>query len=212
MGRLTLLGGGRAARGGPVVTWNPADVGSSITLSSGNTIASKASATAGWTSVRATLAQSTGKRYFEIKLLTATDYHQFGWAQGAMSLASGIDQSDATSHAGIDARNQSGNFKGGISAGAGQQTSAAAINDVLGFAADLDAGKLWIAKNNVFTTYVTSGNPAAGTAPWGTFTPSLTLFPAMSLYGGGGGNSEGQIAASGTFAYSPPSGFVAWNA
>ena len=83
--------------------------------------------------------------------------------------------------------------------------------DVIGCAWDSDAGKIWWAKNN---TWMQSGDPASAANPMYTNAVLIaTLFPAISFYGGhvvaNTSAMTGRFIAS-DFAYSPPSGFSAW--
>lgn len=81
--------------------------------------------------------------------------------------------------------------------------AAVLTGDVMAFAIDFGAGKMWYALNN---TYVGGGNPAAGSSP---------LITGLS-----GPLTQGILGVTGTVAtihgvasdltYSPPSGFSAW--
>ena len=97
--------------------------------------------------------------------------------------------------------------------------------DIIGVAIDIDAGKIWWAKNNV---WIDSGDPAAGTSPPTTFTAGTEVVPYFmcdnasgtktwianfgqdSTFAGNtaaGGNSDAN--GKGDFKYAPPSGFLA---
>jgi hypothetical protein len=79
-----------------------------------------------------------------------------------------------------------------------------ADGDIVGVAFDLDTGKLWLARNNVWVI----GDPALGTSPVFTM-PAFTYFP--------GASSETPSPAVLTlnsryaeFVYSVPAGFISW--
>ena len=78
--------------------------------------------------------------------------------------------------------------------------------DVIGVAIDIDAGKVWLAKNN---TWQASGDPAAGTNAAYSPTAGTPLYPCVGTYNGAGTHSAnfGQRP----FAYTPPTGFKALN-
>ena len=86
----------------------------------------------------------------------------------------------------------------------------AAANDVFAIAIDLDAGKYWLARNNV---WYGSGDPGAGINHIMNYTPATVggaLFPAMSFNGAGQGVWTLQSTAA-SQKYAPPSGFMAWD-
>ena len=173
-------------------TWNPSDKGSVVTLSNGNLTEVS---TPGAGLVRGTVGLSSGKQYFEVTIGSAT-YIEFVDVGIATSIA-GLNQ-----YVGYDAYGwgyTDGEFlNNNASAG-----SPAYFNngDVLMFAVDLDAGKLWFGVNGVWY----SGDPATGTNP--VYTASFgTVFPAA-----GGGTTTANFGAT-SFAYTIPSGFSAWGA
>ena len=77
---------------------------------------------------------------------------------------------------------------------------------VLGIAVDVDAGKIWFAKNN---TWYNSGNPAAGSNEiYSGLSSYLPLIPAVREWSSSVGTINfGQLG----FSYTPPSGFKAIN-
>ncbi len=190
------------------VTWNTSDAGSAITFNNGDLEAVKTSGGA-WSTVRATLAKSTGKRYYEIKFNSASiEATAVGCAitGGTLNNTFGGLGVDSFGYDRTAVEVQEGSF----SIEAGALNPAVVSGDVIGFAIDLDAGKLWESLNGVYTAFRAGANPATGASPSSIFTPNLTVYPAGSLlYTGLTLNLL--LAASGTFANSPPSGFVAWN-
>ena len=179
-----------------VVTWNPADKSVNIDLSESNLRGTgNTGATAG---VRATESKAADKWYWEIKyvVFNSSREHGYGIATSAHTL---------TAYPGAII---------GLTAGYGYYEDGRKINnlaytvygdsfttnDIIGVAIDLNAGKIWFAKNNVWQA---SGDPAAGTNP--AFTGlSGTYFPFIALdYLA---SAKARFAAA-DFTYSPPSGF-----
>lgn len=182
------------------VTWNPADKGGNITLGGFNLTAQGNGGV--FNSVRATTSRSTGKYHWE-NVATGTSVSAVsvvGFGTSSMSLTSYVGNS-ATS-VGIQVSNGSISANG-FSCGSTGVTFAA--SDVMAFEVDLDAKKIWLAKNG---TWVASGNPAAGTNPLCTWTGTLTLYPAWSS----SDNVNNGLArfAAGSFTTTISSGFSAW--
>lgn len=183
----------------PTCTWNPSDKGANITLSGGNLVATAATSA---NAVRATISNSAGKWYWECKV-TANVTNAFtpGFGTAAMSLTAQVGGSAIS----FGIENDGSTIRTGGPVLANAAGTSFAVNDVINFAIDLDAGQAWLGKNGTWTA---SGNPAAGTNPWVTFTANLVLFPAWS----GNVNTESCTANFGTtaFASTPPTGFNAW--
>ena len=79
--------------------------------------------------------------------------------------------------------------------------------DILSVALDMDSGKLWFGKNGVWDQ---SGNPATGTNPTVTFSPSGKFFyPCVQGYTSSGSWANTINFGSRSFAYAAPSGFKA---
>lgn len=178
-------------------TWNPDDKNANITLSNGNLTAT-ASGTA-HKSARATLSKSSGKWYWEIEIGNPSSlYHYNGVGTAAMSLSGYVGQDVYGWGCGANGyAYHNGNY---VPIGVTFTTG-----DILGIALDIDAGKLWFAKNG---TWVNSGNPANGTYPvYSSGLAGVTLYPATGLF------TDGiKITANfgeSAFSYSVPSGFNA---
>lgn len=188
------------------VTWNPSDKSSRVTLSGLNLVARKtAGTTATWDMARATLGRSSGKYYFEVRCvrLSGVDNNiMIGVAKSTSPLdtASGFPGGDANGY-GVYLLN--GNK---FNAGSGAAYSSAWDGDtVIGVAVDLTSGKIWIANEN---TYGAGGNPGAGTGE--AFSGlSGTFFPAASMLNVNVFDCTGRFS-SGSFTYSAPAGFSAW--
>lgn len=189
---------GVAAGGESTVVWNTSDKDADITLSNGD----RDTAGSGAGSVRATLSHaSSGKYYWEVTIITGSPGNLYiGLMNSTASVANTYPGSTASS-AGVASFGNAVNTWTKAQAG----TFSIALNDVLGFAVDLSAGYMWVAKNN---SWLLSGDPAAGTSPWVTGITG-TVFPVIgyvAAYGTGGRISAEAAQQS----YSPPSGFSTW--
>lgn len=183
-------------------TWNPSDKGSLITLSNGNLDATSSTATLN--SVRATTSKNSGKAYFEIAVTVAlANNNVAGLADNAAGLTSsfvgGVANSGGVEKRGTNQTGATGYFS--------YITTPVAYGspDVLMFAVDFAAGKAWFGKNG---TWVASGNPAAGTNHWCTFTALSTLFPAVTCYSSGTFRLKPDATSQ---TYGAPSGFTPWD-
>lgn len=196
---------------GIVVTLNPADKASSLTLSSGNMIVTKGG-TNGHCFVRATTGFSTGKIYWEVKMLAAMANDI---SISAFCLAS-------VSNTGFVAVNTNG-FAADWISGAGQvytnggvinTTSAAAvgIGDIIMIAYDVGGGNVWFGLNGTWLGNVFNGNlPTPDTGYNPAIYPSVATipaglkYPAINIYDVGGSAQAKFSAAQQT--YAAPSGF-----
>lgn len=83
--------------------------------------------------------------------------------------------------------------------------TAISVNDIVGIAFDADSGKLWFSRNG---TWQASGDPAAGT------NAAFTSIPAGTWFLSAGHSGTCTLSANfgqRSFAYTPPTGFVALN-
>ncbi len=195
------------------------------TLSEGNLKSTKTSGSSGYEQSRGTIAVDSGKWYFEMLLVNAgsSNHQAFGicttstdslrWWGGAKD-TQWTCQNDGTS------MNGDGSDSGFLTYAAG---------DVMSCAFDVDAGKIWWAKNG---TWGASGNPATGAnarytnvatsmaadgnpvAPFNVLYSSSASeffnFGSDSSFAGAKtaqGNQDGNDK--GDFYYEPPSGFLA---
>ena len=186
-------------------TWNPSDSYESFTLSNGNLTATKN--TADWSAARATIFHSTGKHYYETRLLDFGVRHTLyiGVGDTAQTIApfSFIGATpDSWCYIGKTTRKRNDNAHVTI---AGPATT---LDDVLMQAFDLDAGKWWVGMNGV---WLVGGDPAAGTGALYTNLAGASIAPMINFY------EVGLIAIAnfgadltGTpFAYTVPAGFRA---
>lgn len=200
-----VAGGG----GGAALTWDPAHTGNVSTLANSNRDYTTATTDQG---SRITAGKSTGKWYVEITTVSAMtsqrtgigfgdtgyDVDSYPGASARSNMYSAFSETDGGNGAGngiVVANTVGGLVNVGLSAG-----------DIFGLAYDVDAGKVWLARNN---TYYNSGAPASGTAPWMTWTPNGGTYFVLGYHGGG---SSCILRLSATATYSAPSGFTLLNA
>lgn len=195
----------------PACTWDPYDTiqsGTALHVLSNSNRDVSGNGTAGWKHIKATRGRRSGKYYFEIKVTARADAF----------MIVGIANWNSRVNVDVGATGDSG-YSAGLYGTFGQQvknftsvnaatTATFALNDVFGFAVDMDAGKAWIARNN---TYFNSGDPAGGTNNWISWTPANVnvIFPAGSVYQSASNTLRLQATAA-QQTYSPPSGFSAW--
>jgi len=175
----------------PVVTWNPSDKSSGVTLSNGNLTA--ATSAAAWHGQRAnfSIGPNQGKRYWEIYINNKA-------SGGNISIGIALATAGLTNYLGFDSYG-TGRWSG--------DTPAYTTGNTVSVALDMNAGKLWIAINGTWV----SGNPADGSSP--SVSNILTtypgsIFPAVTQYSS---TITANFGAS-AFTYSIPSGFYAFNA
>lgn len=185
------------------VTWNPSDKSSSVSLSSGNLVATRNTGTSAYRCARATTGKDyTGEGYFEIVITTmdAGGYLMLGIATTGASL---------TAYVGSDAYGW-GYYgaEGGKKMNGGTQTAYGtnfAQGNVIGVA--FKNGKLWFAKNNTWNGSPSSDTGEAFSGITGTLYPIVGLYDAVAPVD----SITGRFKSS-AFSYSPPSGFSAWDA
>jgi hypothetical protein len=180
-------------------TWNPLrkDNNTSISLASGNLAASGTNYPSG--AFMSTIAsQGSGLWYAEITFSNLT-YPTIGVADITVA---NICPSGSMNVSGVVAWDNNSYFINGSSSSSG---ATFASGDVLGIAFDGSTRKVWFAKNN---TWISSGNPAAGTNQIGivagTGPLAFACRPENSVVIYANFGQQG-------FTYTPPSGFVALN-
>lgn len=195
--------------------WNPSDKGSNIVLSGSNLIATGSGS--GWNSVRAVDGQNAGKRWLEMTVLaTATNGTMCGLSNGSRSMSTFLY--DGVGAFVLQNRNSSDQILRYDNIGNGTTSGVPSSYLVtLTFAIDFDAGKIWM-------PYQASPDPggfqdgtppppsnadiAAGLKSTYSFTPNITLFPAMSAFN----SSHSCSLNTGQTSYvrTPASGFLSW--
>ena len=165
--------------------------GNRIAISNGNLAFSDSSSTS--YSAVATFAPTSGKWYCEM-VSSSTGVYSVGLIDKTTNNESFYRNNGA----------YSSSFGGGGTTGYSSWTT----NDVVSIAWDVDAGKIWFAKNGVWQ----SGSPSAGTSPTNTFTAGLGLAPDLYTDNSAGTKSgTWNFGAGSGFTYTPPSGFNALN-
>ena len=165
-------------------TWNPSDKNSNLGLSNGNLTVSN-NVGGAWHSVRATIGKSSGKWYWETKLILGTNVDT-GVANTTQSIAN-------TQYPGASV-NSWGYLKVGsvYHSGSVLTTYATyAVNDIIGLALDMDAGTCAFYKNNVLQGTVTGIS--------GIFYPMVGLYDLNAQFLANFGAT--------TMAYTAPTGF-----
>ena len=189
-------------RGPASVTWDPSSVitpGSWVFSNGNNTAEGLAGGSA--KVVLATLGRSTGKWYFEL-VVNIIASSSTGPAFGAVNTVNDLGLFSTGTY-----YDTSSGFIWLGDGGSGQNNTGviSSNGDRISVAVDIGAGKVWFAHNG---TWLLSGNPAAGTNQANTIALTGTLYPAMRV---GNDLQEGTLyCSSGSFVYSIPTGFSAW--
>ena len=185
-----------AADSPDIFVWNPSDKSSKLDLSEGNLRADKNTDLDG--AVRATRGVSSGKWYWEIKIVAGEGpYSQYNCV--------GIGTSSATLNdfigKDIYGYGTRGNGRTWHDSNEGYGDTFN-FNDIIGVALDLDTGKIFFSKNNV---WYSGGDPAAGTNyAFNNIIPD-TYFP---MYGAYDSDSAGKASfLLSDLTYSPPTGY-----
>lgn len=165
------------------VTWNPADKGAGCALSNGNLTATSGGTLGG---VRATVSRDSGKRYFEFTwdsgiATSNANTPSMGVATASLNLGAGGSLIwYGTSLGGCFFPAYDGSVYTHLYSNSGAPIDLsignAVATDVGGVFVDIDAGKVWFARNG---SVANGGNPAAGTGATLTIDAGLTLFPAF---------------------------------
>lgn len=154
------------------------------------------------------LGRASGKRYCEFYIDTANGPYGSSVNHGVgltrdkpIAASAGVGNNGAIYHRG-----------GSVWANGSQaQDSTVAVTyapgDVISVAIDVDAGKIWFAKNGVWT----SGDPAAGTSPAVTATTGVSYWPGASCEAFAKIKTTLRIKAA-DFDHAVPTGFSAWAA
>ncbi|MBV8895538.1 MAG: hypothetical protein JO051_03425 [Acidobacteriaceae bacterium] len=189
--------------------WNSSDAGSDTQFANGDRDFLHGVTSGTWNSARSTDSKSSGKWYVEITIPTAasssTPNAGIGFGDSSFNVNSYLGSADS---AGLIFAFPGSGFVGGILAfttapPSGDTVSAA---DIYMMALDLDNGKAYLGKNG---SWFSGMNPAAGTGPWVTWTPSGTGPWFVAATQNGNSTCTLRLAAGNT--YSAPSGFTVWN-
>lgn len=207
MGALLIAGTAAGGGGGGGGTgWNASDKTSNVTLSNGDLTA--AANTNNYEAVRALKndfnTTVASKYYWEVTvdaLATAGDL-----LLGVRRTSDTISTGSVWTSGNYALWRSNGNYyANGWTAGSGPVSYT--VGDVLMFAIDTSAGKLWCGKNG---TWNNSGNPAAGTnASFTTMPSSQDTAPIFHTDNDAGNDQATLVTDSGSMSYTPPSGFTA---
>jgi len=193
----TDTGAGGEVRGN-YCTLNPLDT--ALTGINNGNLNSGTSAAANWKHCRSTLQLTSGKWYWE-SLVSGVPDGSNGYQTGLLTSTASLTADPNSASTGFYTRQDGAKYTNGTVTGSYFTTTAA--NDIVMFAFDADAGKLWCGKNG---TWEVSGDPAAGTNENWSSVPT-NVFPMAGSYG-----SSLNITVNfgqRPFAYTAPSGFKA---
>jgi len=199
------------ASGGGTTTFDATDVGTGITLSGGNLIATYTGSTDGaYVSVRSAASHSTGKFYWEINV-TNNGGTGGNIAVGIMNGSFNTSTDDyigGTANAGGAFGNASTLFINGTGFG----TTPAYGVEVVGIAIDAGAQLFWLREISAPTVWNAGGtaNPATGVGgiSFSTITGTGPYYAAVSLSNGLDNISVTGNFGGSTFGASAPAGFV----
>jgi len=202
--------------------WNPLTIGAQGTLAEGNL-----KNTAFWASDisgnASTFFPESGKWYWEVRIDGGGTYPYIGITSQERLTYSSINDGAFYN---IAWRPDGTGVNSGSSLGTitKENIPSFADDDIISFALDVDARKIWVAENN---TYADSGDPANGSGQNASWTLDVGISPSIHGYQAQGvgtvanfgqddtfagaissaGNTDGN--GIGVFKYAPPSGFLA---
>jgi len=212
--QLTVMGvgggfGGAAAAGGSA--WG--DKGTNVTLSTttiANDTAANSSGVSAFSSVRGTQAYSSGKHYFEVKMITAPGSPLFiiGIMDNTTATGAAMDDTpnnipNACGNSMFNGNTFSVNWNG-VNSGSWSLVD----GDYMGVAVDSDNAFSYLALNNV---YFLSGDPTSGAMGTGSVCSSVGAGarPMISIFNVAG--SFQLRTTSSAFQGTLPTGYSAWN-
>ena len=172
-----------------------------------------------WGTILSTLGDSSGKYYFEAKLISSGS----NCIIGAVDINNQRQNDDSQWYIGQDSTGQGYQNNGAASNGGASYGATYANGDIIGCAMDLDNNKLYFSKNGVFQN---SGVPTSGSTGTGAMSLTADTTYAFALTGYAGTNwnanfGQGyfgttQVASAGTapsgggiFEYDCPTGYQA---
>jgi hypothetical protein len=207
-GALTLLGAGKPSGGGGggAAAWNPADAGTSITVSgAGNVIATYTGATFGsHFGVRSTTSHGSGKYYVEFTMAVGTSGNPIvGIADAGATIPTGYP---GQTNYGIGYQNDNAVFLNTGSNVTNGFMPTYTTGDVIGMAVDMGNNKIWWRKNGGSWNGTTDDptNPATGYNISSMVGPFFLAFSGLSQFAGGDGATINPTPSS------PPSGYGNW--
>jgi hypothetical protein len=202
-------------------TWNPLTIGAQGTLSEGN-LKNASFWSADLSGNASTFFPESGKWYWEVRVGGAGTYPYIGITSQEKV---GYSVNGGTFY-NIAWRPDGTGVSDGSSLGTITKENIPSFtnNNIISFALDVDARKIWVAEDN---TYADSGNPANGSGENASWTVDVSVSPSIHGYQSQGvgtianfgqddtfagaissaGNTDGN--GKGVFKYAPPSGFLA---
>lgn len=177
------------------LTFDSASKSTTATLSNGNLdVVGDAS---GFSSVRTNIGKTSGKWRVEFKTIGAVTHLMYGIADDATTPLLQYLGFSANTAGLLDANG--GSFVNGFTNAGSPASGSVVANDVWDIDFDVDAKKAWISKNGVC---LNSGDPAAGTSPWLTWSGTYKIYGAATVYDGA---DKTRLVV--TPVNAPPSGF-----
>lgn len=185
------VGGG----GGSLVVWDIADFSPAggWTFSGSGLVATESTSSNAF--ARTTPGKSSGKWYWEMEPFTSTS--GMNCFVGVMDASSAV-----TSVTSGPYWLRSNGASSGFTSGVGGFTD----NDNIGFALDVDSGKLWVRKNG--GAWAGGGDPAAGTTPSATPPTGVTWKASVAADNDADSHVFTLKPTAGTAAYAAPAGFT----
>ena len=158
--------------------------------------------TSGWRHTRSTVFPTSGKWYWEVKLVDGTPDASNGYMTGIAYPSFSLTQDVNSDSRGVYGRQNQEKYLNDNSNPVDSDFTSTADGDILQYAWDVDGGKLYVGKNN---SWEESANPSAGTNPNWTGVASGAS-PMVGSYG----SSIYVIINFGQqpFSYTPPTGYA----
>jgi len=204
------------------MTLNPTVETMDIVLSNGNLVTAHPAASGG-NAVQATTGVSTGKWYWETKIVAVSahsDYYGITWLDAPGSVRPTDMEAVLNGDSAYGWQSNNGDLER-LGVGDSEWGNTYTTGDILMVALDLDNGKFWLGKNGVWEN---SGDPAAGTNEAasglnGTWVPAFSMNEQnVAISSWNFGNPQFAITSGntddngyGNFEYDVPAGFLALN-
>lgn len=187
-------------------SWDPGSQNGTWTLTNNDATAEMANSGGG--NIVALLGRSSGKRYCEFVIDAANGPFGASVNHGVgVTRNKPIGSGDGVMNIGAAYHRGGSVWIDGAQAQDSTVAASYAPGDVISVAVDIDSGKIWFARNGVWT----SGDPAAGTSPAGTSTSGVSYWPGASCTPFSTIKTTLRIKAA-ELDYTPPTGFAAWAA